>query len=89
MPIVNIVIQEEAAHFLIIFFQSLNTHARIVNGEKDQYGHKLKAQRNTFEEMQEKLVVFNQIFKDDEQDKWLEALSNLRKEFYANKQTIN
>lgn len=35
------------------------------------------------DEIKEKLIKFNEIFKDNEEDKWLEALDNLRKEFYA------
>lgn len=62
---------------------------KIVGSEKDQYNHKLRAQRNTAEEMQEKLVMFNQIFKDNEEDKWIEALEELRKDFYTKKQTVN
>ncbi len=51
--------------------------------ENDKYNHKLRTQRNSNEQIQNKLTKFNEIFKDGEEDKWLGALENLRKEFYA------
>lgn len=40
---------------------------------------------NTQEQITKKLQKFNEIFKDGEEDKWLEELKNLRNEFYVNR----
>lgn len=37
------------------------------------------------EEIKQKLARFNEIFKDDEEDKWFDVLDDLRNEFYGNK----
>lgn len=39
----------------------------------------------TDENIKQKLVRFNEIFKDGEEDKWLDALENLRQEYYADR----
>ena len=41
--------------------------------------------KNSPEQIAEKLEKYNQIFKDGEEDKWLDALQSLREEFYGNK----
>lgn len=64
----------------------LNYLFPIVKKDKtDKYGHKLRRQRNNDENIKQKLVRFNEIFKDGEEDKWLDALENLRQEYYAGK----
>lgn len=42
--------------------------------------------KNSPEQIAEKLKRYNEIFQDGEEDKWLDALQNLREEFYKNKQ---
>lgn len=50
--------------------------------QNDKYKHKLKTQRNSNEEINKKFQKFNEIFKDGEEEKWIEILENLRKDFY-------
>ena len=56
--------------------------------ENDLFNHKQRFQRNSIDNIKSKLVKFNEIFKDDEEDKWLEALENLRKEFYFHREAV-
>lgn len=51
----------------------------------DLFNHKLRTQRNSNEQIKEKLVKFNEIFKDGEEEHWVDVINNLRTEFYSHK----
>lgn len=53
----------------------------------DPYGHKLEKSVYSKEQIQNKLKIFNDIFKDDEEDNWINSLKILRENFYETERT--
>ncbi len=57
-----------------------------LKNQNDKFHHKLSVQRNSKEDIAKKLIEFDKLFKDNEEDKWLDVIEQLREEFYAQKQ---